>query len=100
MKLPDGPLVHERLRLEPLAPEHRPGLLAVGGDPDLFRWWPRAMAGDAFTRTLDWLEAEIAAGRWRAFTVIAPDGRILGPGRHREPRRQAPDAGRGVRRRG
>lgn len=78
MILPDGPLVHEQLRLEPLAQEHRPGLVAAGGDPGLFRWWPRAMAGEAFDRTLDWLEAEIAAGRWRAFTVIAPDGRILG----------------------
>lgn len=78
MILPDSPLMHERLRLEPYAPTHRAGLLAAGGDATLFRWWPRAMAGDDFARTLDWLEAEIAAGRWRAFTVMQPDGRILG----------------------
>lgn len=78
MILPDGPLAHDRLRLEPLARAHRTGLAAAGADPALFRWWPRAMAGDAFDATLDWLEGEIAAGRWRAFTVMLPDGRIVG----------------------
>jgi N-acetyltransferase len=57
--------------LEPLAPEHGPGLLAAAGDPEIWRWAAeRVHEPDAFAR---WHEAALAAaaeGREAPYAIL------------------------------
>jgi N-acetyltransferase len=75
------------VRVEPLAPEHEPGLIEAASDPDMFAWMPVDMASsrDALH---DWLFTTLAAGREGSAVpyaiVSAGDGRVLGSTRFLE----------------
>lgn len=73
-------LAGRRVRLEPLAEEHLPGLLAAGSDPATWTWMPAPLPDEAALRT--WLAAALAAreaGTSFAFaTLDAAGGRVLG----------------------
>jgi len=75
------------VRVEPLAPEHEPGLIEAAGDPEMFAWMPVDMASsqDALR---DWLTSTLAEGRAGTavpFAVVsADDGRVLGSTRFLE----------------
>jgi RimJ/RimL family protein N-acetyltransferase len=68
--------------LEPLAPEHEPGLFAAASsDPEVWRWMPIGPPADAlsFRRLLDHAFAQADAGLEVPFTVLrAADGVPLG----------------------
>jgi RimJ/RimL family protein N-acetyltransferase len=75
------------VRVEPLAPEHEPGLIEAAGDPEMFAWMPVDMASsrDALH---DWLISTLAAAREGSAVpyaiVSAADGRVLGSTRFLE----------------
>lgn len=58
------------VRLAPLEAAHRAPLREAAADPALWAHWPRPMAD--WDAAFDWLCAEVAAGRFIAFTVCAP----------------------------
>jgi N-acetyltransferase len=73
--------------VEPLAPEHEPGLIEAAGEPELFTWMPVDMASsrDALR---DWLVITLAAaraGREVPFAIIdAGNGQVVGSTRFLE----------------
>jgi RimJ/RimL family protein N-acetyltransferase len=73
------------VQLEPLRPEHAEGLRAAAGDG---RLWELAFTNVPEPGDVEaWLEAALAkqaAGEQLAFTVCAPDGRIVGSTRYYE----------------
>jgi RimJ/RimL family protein N-acetyltransferase len=82
-----GTFTGRLVRVEPLAPEHEPGLIEAAGDPEMFAWMPVDMASsrDALH---DWLFTTLAAGREGSAVpyaiVSAGDGRVLGSTRFLE----------------
>jgi RimJ/RimL family protein N-acetyltransferase len=82
-----GTFTGRLVRVEPLAPEHEPGLIEAAGDPEMFAWMPVDMASsrDALH---DWLFTTLAAGREGSAVpyaiVSAADGRVLGSTRFLE----------------
>lgn len=72
-------LAGDRVRLEPLAPEHHPGLSAVL-DPALLRWFPKpAVTTDELRIFIADALADQAAGTALPFATIAlPDGKPIG----------------------
>jgi len=82
-----GTFTGRLVRVEPLAPEHEPGLIEAAGDPEMFAWMPVDMASsrDALH---DWLFTTLAAGREGSAVpyaiVRAGDGRVLGSTRFLE----------------
>jgi N-acetyltransferase len=82
-----GSFTGRLVRVEPLAPEHEPGLIAAASDPEMFAWMPVDMASsrDALH---DWLFTTLAAGREGSAVpyaiVRAGDGRVLGSTRFLE----------------
>jgi RimJ/RimL family protein N-acetyltransferase len=75
------------VRVEPLAPEHEPGLIEAAGDPELFAWMPVDMASSR-EALREWLSDTLAAGREGTavpFAIVgADDGRVLGSTRFME----------------
>jgi RimJ/RimL family protein N-acetyltransferase len=75
------------VRVEPLAGEHEPGLVAAASDPEMFTWMPVDMASsqDALR---DWLASTLAEAREGTavpFAIVsADDGRVLGSTRFLE----------------
>jgi RimJ/RimL family protein N-acetyltransferase len=75
------------VRVEPLAPEHEPGLIEAAGDPQMFAWMPVDMASsrDALH---EWLITTLAAAREGStvpFAIVGADsGRVLGSTRFLE----------------
>jgi len=81
MRIEPVTLEGTRVRLEPLSLErHRDGLLAVGLDPDLWRWTVvKVETADDLCRYLETALAEQAAGRALPFaTLERAGGRIVG----------------------
>jgi RimJ/RimL family protein N-acetyltransferase len=82
-----GTFTGRLVRVEPLAPEHEPGLIEAAGDPEMFAWMPVDMASsrDALH---EWLFTTLAAGREGSAVpyaiVSAGDGRVLGSTRFLE----------------
>ena len=73
-----------RLRLEPLAEGHHPALCAVGLDPELWRWTPKAVhtAADMAAYIAVAL-AEQRAGRALPFAIIdKASGQAIGSTRY------------------
>ncbi|MGZ4351063.1 MAG: GNAT family N-acetyltransferase [Solirubrobacteraceae bacterium] len=75
------------VRVEPLAPEHEPGLIEAAGDPEMFAWMPVDMASSRDVLR-DWLMSTLAAARDGSavpFAIVeAASGRVLGSTRFLE----------------
>jgi N-acetyltransferase len=69
------------VRVEPLAPEHEPGLIEAAGDPEMFAWMPVDMASSR-EALHQWLVETLEAaeeGTTVPFAIVAADdGRVLG----------------------
>ncbi len=82
-----GTFAGRLVRVEPLAPEHEPGLIEAAGDPEMFAWMPVDMASsrDALH---EWLLSTLAAAREGStvpFAIVAAEsGRVLGSTRFLE----------------
>jgi N-acetyltransferase len=82
-----GTFTGRLVRVEPLAPEHEPGLIEAAGDPEMFAWMPVDMASsrDALH---EWLFTTLAAGREGSavpYAIVSTgDGRVLGSTRFLE----------------
>jgi RimJ/RimL family protein N-acetyltransferase len=67
--------------VEPLGPEHEPGLVDAASGPDVFTWMPTDMASSR-EAVRDWLSATLAdaqAGRAVPFAILdAGDGSVVG----------------------
>ena len=59
---PSVPLEGSIVRLEPIEPGHRDGLLRAAGDPETWTWLDRRVPDDE-TAFADWFEARLAASR-------------------------------------
>ena len=73
-------LAGRRVRLEPLSPEHLPGLCAVGLDPELWRWTvSRVRDAEEMRAYVESALRERDAGRALPFaTVDAAGGEVIG----------------------
>jgi N-acetyltransferase len=73
-------LANAHVRLVPLQESHRAAVnVAASIEPEGFAWWPRAMTTpQERDETFTWLLGEQAKGTWLPFTVIAPNGEIVG----------------------
>ena len=75
------------VRVEPLAAEHEPGLIAAAGDPEMFAWMPVDMASSE-QALHDWLVTALdgaAHGREVPYvTLAAGSGEVLGSTRFLE----------------
>ena len=87
-----GTFAGRLVRVEPLAPEHEPGLIEAAGDPEMFAWMPVDMASsrDALH---EWLISTLAAAREGSavpYAIVAadsnPPGQVLGSTRFLEMR--------------
>lgn len=79
LTLSGATLTHRWVRLEPLEERHREGLVAAAESaPDIFRHMPSVAVLGGYRPFFDWLIGEHAAGRWIAFTVVSPEGRVVG----------------------
>jgi N-acetyltransferase len=82
-----GTFTGRLVRVEPLAPEHEPGLVEAAGDPEMFAWMPVDMASsrDALH---EWLISTLAAAREGTtvpYAIVAADSdRVLGSTRFLE----------------
>jgi RimJ/RimL family protein N-acetyltransferase len=74
----------DRVRLEPLRPDHLDGLVAVGLDPAIWRWTlARPTDRDGMKRWLDQALAGAAAGTELPFaTIDRATGRLIGATRY------------------
>jgi RimJ/RimL family protein N-acetyltransferase len=81
-----GPCVLEGdiLRLEPLRKHHAAGLLAIGGDPEIWRWLPEELDDpEAVERFIESAMQCEKAGTCYAFAVIRrADGAVIGSTRY------------------
>ena len=75
------------VRVEPLAVEHEPGLIAAAGDPGMFAWMPVDMASSP-EALHDWLMTAVDSarlGREVPYVTLAADsGEVLGSTRFLE----------------
>ena len=75
------------VRVEPLTPEHEPGLIEAAGDPEMFAWMPVDMASSRDVLR-EWLMSTLAAAREGSavpFAIVeAASGRVLGSTRFLE----------------
>ncbi len=75
------------MRVEPLAVEHEPGLIAAAGDPEMFAWMPVDMASSP-EALHDWLMTAVDSarlGREVPYVTLAADsGEVLGSTRFLE----------------
>jgi len=80
MKLSIIELANPHVRLVPVHESHRAAINAASSiEPEGFAWWPRAMATpEQRDATFTWLLGEQAKGTWLPFTVIAPNGEVVG----------------------
>jgi RimJ/RimL family protein N-acetyltransferase len=82
-----GTFTGRLVRVEPLAPEHEPGLIEAAGDPEMFAWMPVDMASSR-EALHEWLISTLAAaseGSAVPFVTVAADsGRVLGSTRFLE----------------
>jgi RimJ/RimL family protein N-acetyltransferase len=86
MNLSAIPLAHAHVRLEPTSADHKGGLIAAASDPSIWRHMPARAVKDGYAAWFDWLLEEQQAGRWLPFTVIAPNGEIVGQSSFINPR--------------
>ncbi len=81
-----GPCVleGERLRLEPLRKHHVEGLLAIGGDPEIWRWLPEELDNrETIERFIEnALQCEAAESCYAFAVVRRADGAVLGSTRY------------------
>lgn len=75
-QIPFGPLEGRFVRLEPLAPEHRQGLEAVGAEDSIWRFTPR---GDSIQTYLDAAYAAIKQDEHHPYVVrFLADDKLVG----------------------
>lgn len=83
-------LAGRHVRLEPLAPQHAPGLFAAGRDPAIWRWLlsaPFASPADVDRWIEEVLRSQAAGNEVAWTTVRQSDGAIVGSTRFLEIRR-------------
>lgn len=78
-------LMHGRLRLEPFADHHLPGLTKAGADPAIWTHMPYPVRERGYSDWFAWLRREQEAGRWLPFAVFADDT-IVGQSCYLNPR--------------
>jgi RimJ/RimL family protein N-acetyltransferase len=67
------------IALEPLAPEHRQGLIVAAQDPSIWTYIPFDVSNGGFAKRLDWFEQENANGTMLTFAVRRLlDGAVVG----------------------
>lgn len=86
MKLSAIPLENAHVRLEPLAPRHKPGLVEAAAAPEIWRYMPARAVILGYADWFDWLLAEQETGRWLPFAVLSTDGCIVGQSCYINPR--------------
>lgn len=91
MKLTAIPLENAQVRLEPLAPRHKQGLVEAAAAPEIWRYMPARAVINGYPDWFEWLLAEQDAGRWLPFAVLSTDGSIVGQSCYINPR--AADSG-------